>query len=429
MTQSIALPAALRRALLLSLCCAAIACGEGASSGAALLQPTPRSTGSASVTRLRATMDVATGTLTFTPVSPTGSSLAGSGISAAIYGDQGINVRLYNSAVVTSAPVGGKKTFSADVGVRNLLAYRVGDEQGAVAPADTMGVYVFMNTPPFVTGTSSPCSCSITVKNPQGTLSFTAANQTYWYWPEIIGAYNGGADTTRARRSWVFEADTQVTHFSFDVLVSAAWPTPNDTTWRVEYPADSLPDTQAEPRWRKLGGGTASATLVGGHLALTNPAATDSSFYYRGDSITTGMNALLEARFRLDNGGLRAKPQAGIVIDDGVKMIGVFMSDSGKGSSRTIGFVKSTGGAAFIGTAGTLDTLVSLTSRTIQVRKYRADSAIVYIDGVRRLSIAYASLPATRGTASFMFGARSPGGSGNTSTWEDVVYQIGRATP
>jgi len=426
MSQSVDLRAVLRPALLVTLC-AALACGEGAASGGPLLQPARHPSGS--VTRLRATMDAATGTLTFAPVSATGSSLAGSGISAAIYGDQGVNVRLYNSAVVTSAPVGGKKTFSADVGVRNLLGYRIGDEQGAAAPADTLGMYVFMNTPPIVTGTSSPCTCTITVKNAQGTLTFTGANQSYWYWPEIIGAYNGGSDTTRARRNWVFEADTQVTRFSFDVLVSAAWPAPSDTTWRVEYPADSLPDTQAEPRWRKLSGGTAGATIVGGHLSLTNAAATDSAFYYRADSITTATSALLEARFRLDNGGLRAKPQAGIVIDDGVKMIGVFMSDSGKGTSRTIGFVKSVGGAAFIGSAGTFDTLMSTTSRTIQLRKYRADSAIVYIDGVRRISIPYGSLPATRGTSSYMFGSRSPGGSGNTSTWEDVVYQIGRATP
>src|SRR5690348_7825679 len=70
------------------------------------------------VAHLRGTLDVATGTLTFDPVSPSGASLA-SGPSTAIYGNQGLNVQIYNSAVVTSAPVAGKKTYAANVGVRN----------------------------------------------------------------------------------------------------------------------------------------------------------------------------------------------------------------------------------------------------------------------------------------------------------------------
>jgi hypothetical protein len=411
--------------------CGAAACGEaGLSSGSTgVLQPSSHNHPLTSVARLRGTVDVARGTLTFDPVSATGATLPSSGVSASIYGDQGVTVRIYNSAVLASAPVAGKKTYSANVGLRNLLTYRMGDEQGAAAPADTMGIYVFTNTAPIVSGTSSPCTCTVTVKNAQGMLSLTtAAKQPYWYWPEIVGAVNGGSDTTRLRKKWVFEADTQVTNFSFDVLVSAAWAPPNDTTWRIEYPGDSLPDTEAEPRWRKLSTTSATSTIVASQLTLTNSSASDSVFYYRGDSIATGMNAMVEARFRLDNGGLRSKPQVGVVLDDGVKMIGVFVSDSSKSAnSAVIGFVTSSGSAAFTGPVPV--TIASRTSHTVQVRKFRTDTVVVYVDGVRTLSSTYGALPATRGAANIMFGARSPGGTGNTSTWEYVVYQLGQATP
>lgn len=420
-------PTVLRRATVIALG-GAVACSEASSGGVPALEPAGHPV--TAVARLRGTLDVASGTLTFDPVSASGATISGNGATASIYGDQGVTVRIYNSAVVTSAPVAGKKTYSANVGIRNLLPYRIGDEQNALAPADTMGIYIFTNTAPVVSGTSSPCTCVVTVRNASGAARFTAATaQPYWYWPELVGAAGGGSDTTRARKLWVFEADTQVTRFSFDVLVSAAWSAPHDTTWRVDYPGDSVPDTRAEPRWRRLASATGSATIVGG-LRLANPAATDSMFYYRADSISTGMNAYIEGRFRLDSGGLRGKPQAGLVIDDGVKMIGVFVSDSSKAANRAeIGFVKSSGGEGFIGAAGTIDTLVVRSIRAVQLRKYRSDSVVVWVDGVRRLSASYASLPATRGSAYFMFGARSPGGGGNVSTWESVVYQPGQAAP
>lgn len=430
MKRSAARPPLARPALLVALC-GVVGCGEPSPSSGRATSLEPVSHPQTTVARLRGTLDVASGTLTFEPVSPTGAPLPGGGASASIYGDQGVTVRIYNSAVTTSAPVGGKKTYSANVGVRNLLTYRIGDEQAGASPADTMGIYIFTNTAPVVSGTSSPCTCTVTVKNSAGSRPFTTlANQPYWYWPELLGPAGGGADTTVLRKPWVFEADTQVTRFSFDVLVSAAWSAPNETTWRIEFPGDSLPETQAEPRWRRIAGLTASAAVVAARLTLSNAAASDSMFYYRADSISPAANAYIEARVRLDNGGLRGKPQAGLVLDDGVKMMGVFVSDSSKAANRAeIGFIKSSGGAAFIGTAGTIDTLAVKSIRAIQLRKYRSDSVVVWVDGIRRISMLYASLPATRGSAYYMFGARSPGGSGNTSTWESVVYQIGVASP
>lgn len=407
-------------------------CGELPSGGRwdSRLDPPPHP--AAGVARLRGTVDLAAGTLSFDPVPPAGSA-PWSGLNAAVYGDQGVTVRIYNSPVVTGLPLLGKKTYSANVGVRNLLGFRVGDEQNAAAPSDTMGIYVFMSSGPTVTGTSSPCACAVTVMNRDGTLGFSAPAQGYWYWKEFLGPAGGGADTTLKRKPWVFEADTQVTNFSFEVLVSAPWVAPNESVWRVEYPGDSLPDTQAEPHWRKYATPLAVESVVANALTLTTTSAADSLFFLRNDSLSTRTDALFEARFRLNSGGAKAKPQLGLILDDNVKFMAVFVSDSGaKGGNGEVGFVRSTSGGTFLGTAGTIDTISVSSFHTYQIRKFSADSVVVWIDGARRLSMLYADLPPTRSATAashFIFGARAAATGGNVSTWQYALYQIGRASP
>jgi hypothetical protein len=381
------------------------------------------------VAHLRGTLDVATGTLTFEPVSTSGSSVAG-GPSAAIYGDQGLNVRIYNSAVVTSAPVAGKKTYTANVGVRNLLGFRIGDEQNAAAPADTLGFYIFVNAAPVVSGTSSPCSCTVTVKNADGVLNFNAPNQPYWFWSDILGAKNSARDTTSARKAWVFEADTQVTRFNFDILVSAAWASPNETVWSVNYPGDSLPDTQAEPRWHVTStqGGPVEA-IVAGNLQINLKKTTDTLVYVRHDSVSTTTSALVEGRFRLDDGGNSALAQAALAIDDNVRYAGLFVSDSSASGRARAGIVDATGNT-FVAS----DTVAGVRNfRTYQLRKYGADSAVVFVDNVRRVKVAYNLLPLTKntlgGTSYIEFGFTSANVRTTQMTWDYLLYKIGNATP
>ena len=417
------------RAILIALC-GALACSEAPSSSGTMTVLQPVSHPVTTVARLRGTVDVASGTMTFDPVSSAGQSLPGNGLSASIYGDQGVTVRIYNSAVVTSAPVAGKKTFTANVGVRNLLGYRIGDEQNAAAPGDTMGIYVFTNTAPVVSGTSSPCTCTVTVKNPTGSRPFTSASsQPYWYWAELLGAVNGGADTTRVRKAWVFEADTQVTRFNFDVLVSAAWSAPNETVWKVDYRPDSLPDGATEPHWRKISTSKVTSAITGSALQLDVQRSKDSLVYIRRDSISTGMNALMEATFRLDDGGNKPDAQAGISIDDKTKYIGLLVSDSSFAGRARVGFVDAAG--AFI--TGASDTVAVRALRTYQMRKFGIDSVVAFVDGTRRFKVAYGTLPGTREIAtnpsSFGFGIAASSARNTTTTWTSVLYQIGQATP
>src|SRR5690606_39244944 len=124
---------------------------------------------------------------------------------------------------------------------------------------DTLGVYVVLVADPMVTSTSGPCSgssCAIRVDSTtDGVGSFTAPNQKYYYWRERLAARQpvAGADTTSVRKRWVFTGPASITGFRFSLMVNAAWPPPHDASWNVFYDAasDSLPDTQAEPRWKR----------------------------------------------------------------------------------------------------------------------------------------------------------------------------------
>jgi hypothetical protein len=417
------------RSFVCALAVIAIAACSDAPSGSAPLAPVSHPV--TKVSRLRGTIDAVAGTMTFDAASAdAGMALTSSAPSAAIYGDQGVTVRIYNSPVVTSAPVAGKKTYTANVGIRNLLAWQIGDEQGGSAPADTLGIYVFLNTNPVVSGTSSPCgACTVTARNRRGTMSFTAPNQGYWYWPELLGAAGSGTDTTRVRQTWVFEADTAVTRFNFDVLVSTAWAAPNESVWRVEYPGDSLPDTQSEPRWTKFatnGGPTAS---IAGGLMLTLKKTRDSLVYVRRDSLRSTSDGMIEARLRLDDGGNSASPQPGIAFDDNTRYVGLFVSDSSSSGRARVGFVNATGdGFVASDTVGGVGAF-----RVYQLRKFGADSAVIYVDGTRRVKAGYASLPVTKAAAPLPsyaeFGFTAGTVRTTTSTWSYVVYKIGEATP
>ena len=60
---------------------------------------------------------------------------------------------------------------------------------------------------------------------------------------------------------------------------SAPWSAPNESRFKITYPGDTLPDTKASPKWRRLpatGGGTAS-TAAG--VLTINPANAAQSYY------------------------------------------------------------------------------------------------------------------------------------------------------
>ena len=373
---------------------------------------------------LRATVDVRAGTLTFEPLTSSHRQEGGSTVSPAIYGDQGRTVRIFNSAVVVTNPSApGKKRFSADVGVRNLLAHPIGDEQGGPMPDDTSGVFVFMNGAPVVRGTSSPCAtaCTVTVMNGHGTAAFTAPQQTYWHWTDNLAAAGAGRDTTLSRKTWSFEADSQVTNFSFDVLVNAAWPAPYQTRWKIEFTGDSLPHTESEPRWaRVLAAGGGTVALDGsnpGSLLLTAPSNGAQSFLRR-DSVAATAPAYMGARLIVNSANVR--PEIGFAIDDNLRYVAIGISGT------RVGFVDDA--YNFIGPSVTTN---SKTFQTYRMRKFGVDSAQLLVNGIRVASRPYSdfSLSMAAPSSVFQFGAPGLSPGGNSSSWDYVVYEIGATEP
>ena len=380
---------------------------------------------------LRATVDAQAGTMTFEPIAHRG--LAGAGIiSAAIYGNQGVTVRIYNSPVVSAVdPLNpAKKTFTASVGIRNLLAYPIGDEQSSDAPSDTIGIDVFMGTGPTVVATSSPCSpaCAVTVRNADGARAFNAPNQTFWHYHDRLGAAGSGTDTTRARKIWTFEADTQVTTFSFSVVVNAPWPAPYETRWKVAFDADSTPESGAGSTWQQVivgAGGTIDLdTPSAGLMTLTTVRKTTQSFT-RYDSLASTTSAYMEARLlRTDNSN---KPEEVVIgMADDTKFIAIGIT------STRVGFMTAT-----YQFSGTSYAVAASSFHTYQIRKFGADSVQLLIDGARVTTRAYSGFPDVPAGSSSAFFFGGPGAvmpapknvADQISVWDYVTYEIGVATP
>ena len=380
--------------------------------------------------RIIATVDAKSGTMTFDPV-PSARRSVRNDISAAIYGDQGLTVRIYNTPVTVTPVGGGRKQYSGDVGIQNLLDHSIGDEQAGPA-SHNLGIYVFVTNGPTVTTTSSPCSpaCTVNVVGQHGIRQFTAAGQPYWYWGEQLAAAGQPGDTTTNRVTWTFEADTQVTGFQFEVLVSAAWPAPEETRWAVVYGGDSLPNAESEPRWFRnnlAGNVTTIENQPQSGMIRVIASQGASLIYLRTDSVTSTMDAYVEARIQVQSVQPLTAPEISFGLDDRTKFIGVGLSSTQAGFlSGALTLIS--GGSAVINTTQ---------FHTYQLRKYAADSVALYIDGVRRAGLTYAALPAPIASSNsfgFYFGPLGSGPSansfqGNTSNWDYVIYEMGATQP
>jgi len=358
------------------------------------------------IAALRGTIDLDRGTLEFAALIPGGLP----GFAPAIYGDQNVNVRLYNSPVVVDSSTSTWR-WTANVGVRNMRPHPIGDEESAT-PADTIGVFVFFVQEPVLT---QPCGgCFVRIANFQGSMSFDAPQRKYFHWPERLNEVSSPlGDTTFSRRPWTFETSAGARSFSFSVLVAAVWPAPYENRWRVEYTADVLPANSA-PAWKLEGtGGNVSAT--GGILSLRGRF---SGLFYRRDPIAPAQNAYAHAVMRLSGGG--SAPEVGLLLSDRVKLMGLGVANG------LVGLISNAG--TFL--AGTTAALGNGTHE-LQLRKYAADSVVYFVDGVRRGGASYAGLPADAFTpplSSVSFGGL-PSTDGSNSTWESVIYEIGVPAP
>ena len=368
------------------------------------------------------------------------------GLSLATYGTQNVDIRLFNNPVVVST-VSGRKRFTADIGLRNLKTFAIGDEQlsSGTIPRDTIGIYIFQSNSVI---SCAPAVCDVQLLNQHGTGTFTAPNQKYfWYRDRVLAG-----DTTRANSGcvvgvsgfrgcqWVFDASSNTTSFTFFVQVRASWEPVlgGDTEFSVVYEGDSLPESRAEPRWDITSRSTSATGWTVGEgtaLSIIQSSATPNLTreYIRRDSLMSGGTGFMQVT--MSQTTTSTKVGTYIIgyfgIDDNSKFLAV-------GLNKTqVGFI--TSAFAFIGTPVTT---TPASVHTYKIVKNGTGNVELYIDGsgTPAQTLAYTSaswspsvtLP-SNDYSFFFFGHRS-GTNGNgtdapgnswTTLWDQVVYKLG----
>jgi len=152
--------------------------------------------------RLDCSADLRAGTVSCTPPGDA------AGVRAdRIVGGQGVNVRTVTGNVAVNAD-----TFAFDLAVTNLLPAPIGTTDGMEDPD---GVKVFFVDGVHTTGGTGVVS----VANADGVAAFTAANQAFFAYHEIVPT-----GQTSASRRWKLQFDAGVLQFAFSLLVSAPYP-------------------------------------------------------------------------------------------------------------------------------------------------------------------------------------------------------------
>jgi hypothetical protein len=189
----------------------------------------------ASLSRLECTVAVAARSMTCAPAAPGGVRVD------RLLGGQNLYVLLASSGTGYDP---GTEILHSEVTVQNLLAHAVGTTDGVTAS----GLRVFFATEPTVTSGSG----SVSVGNPDGYGTFTAAAQPYFHYGQILQPYQ-----VSAARRWEFQVEPTVATFSFAVYVSvtmvdegaplldAVWTGAQDGAWSApeNWRDGSVPDS------------------------------------------------------------------------------------------------------------------------------------------------------------------------------------------
>lgn len=409
-------------------------------------------------------VDLKTRTVTTHPTA-SGSLSAPAGVSAAFYGGPGTIT--HNFTVIGGGP-DANNTFVMQDRIENDLPFAIGTHAVhalGTFPQDTMGVFVFVMRGPVVTGgcIPDPVTCRVLADTAiDGSFPFTTPEaQPYMYFKTILEAADAsplaGPDYSDQSvssgidyfRTIGFHASPLVTHFFFEIAVSAAWVRPHQQPWVVSYTADSLPNRRgtsldslrSNPDWRVAGVGVADTSIQStfcltdgipclrlGSVAPSPPAPTtiDSIVYFRSDSIGPTDTAFIQADI-LTTGLKVTNPSVFLGMQDGVKAIHFGLASAQAGFT-TDANVFIAGGSV----AG------STTGANWRIAKYASDSVLAFKDGTKVIVLAYTALPAAptpnARNAYFWFGQRVQGNATNNpsnvaSSWQNVIYTIGKDSP
>jgi hypothetical protein len=383
----------LRTAMMTALVVAAGACSDQSITSSATPVAPPTPTANTTPGMLRGTVRE-DGTVVLESLDP--SIQVGDGnASGAIYGNQNVTAKVTasNFSVTTS---GGTKKWTFTLAVHNLMNFPVGSIDGSATPYDTVGMFVFFPTAPSVV-TPANSGSTVNVLNTQGTASFSGINQPYYWYHDRLAAKGLAGDSTKNNPTWTFTAPSTVVSFRFTVLLSAPWPRgmqTQDTSWAVAYnpTADSLPDFQASPRWKRIGvgyGGSYSTSSQGLAMSVDHSShgTDDDMFFFRSDNLNRTEKAYVQANIKLSRAG-GSNPVFILALADSTKFVGLGI---GNGQIGMATFNQGNLKWEWVGTAISQNTT---SAHTYRVGKFGADSSTVYVDGVAvKLSKTNSQLP------------------------------------
>lgn len=139
-------------------------------------------------------------------------TLASGGVARMIVGGQGVNVLLEPSNVAYDADT---QRFTFDVTLRNFLPQPLATTDGATLHPD--GARIFFHSDPIATSGTGTISVEA-----DGVGTYTAANQPFYQYDEIIGTGERSAP-----RGWTLFVPPSVERFDFQVFVRAEVPFPD----------------------------------------------------------------------------------------------------------------------------------------------------------------------------------------------------------
>jgi Glycoside hydrolase family 44/Bacterial Ig-like domain (group 2) len=176
-------------------------------------QPGPPSAEPVELAALDCAADVRAGRIQCGPARPGG---AGSHL---VVGGQHTFIRLENTTPTLEAAT---RVFSASFRLTSLVGQPLGTRDGTTPAPE--GVRAFFADDP---------THGVTVRDPDGVGTFTAVDQPYYQWTQVLAT--GG--TTEAK-TWRFTLPAGVEQFTFRVLVSA--PVPHERGW-IDVTPDTVP--------------------------------------------------------------------------------------------------------------------------------------------------------------------------------------------
>jgi hypothetical protein len=268
-----------------------------------------------------------------------------------IIGAQDVYIKL---ASTNTSYDGGAQTFQTDVTVQSLVDELLGTTDGSTVT----GVKVFFHAGPTVTGGTGTAS----VSNADGTGTFTAANQPYFLYNEILDPYE-----ISVAKTWIFAVQNTVTTFSFQVYVAATminesatlldkvWTGTNSTAWSeaANWQGGVVPDsgsTVAVPSDALLV--STNYPVLGGNVVVTGlRVGLGSTLDFGGFELMAYGN--VDATGTMSNGTLK-------MAGSGAKLSGAVPALSVTGSTSLQGATRSTGPIVVTGT-------LTVTNKTLTV--------------------------------------------------------------